>query len=165
MDGSLDPNGLMLTVQNHTGNKLDWFVRPAMDLSVEQRPGGWRRVHLRIRIANPTPLGQPAYIAGDGNLVAPGAERALVAVYLPGWATNVEMPGHTVLIGGRDGRMRVVGTRVDIARAAIVVIDVTFDAPPGARDIVLLPSGRPHPVPLVDGKARFNDATPVEVAM
>src|SRR5205823_1063493 len=82
MDGALDTNGVMLTVQNQTGNKLDWFVKPSMDLSVEQHAGGWRRVHLRIRIANPTPLGEPPYIAGDGKLVPSGTDRALVAVYL-----------------------------------------------------------------------------------
>ncbi|HLW18367.1 MAG TPA: DUF4012 domain-containing protein, partial [Actinomycetota bacterium] len=80
MDGALDPDGLMLTVQNQTGNKLDWFVQPQMALSVEQLAGGWRRMHLRISIANPTPLGQPSYIAGDGKLVPPGTDRALVAV-------------------------------------------------------------------------------------
>ena len=165
MDGALDPDGVMLTVQNQTGNKLDWFVKPQMALSVEQLAGGWRRVHLRISIANPTPLGEPAYIAGDGTLVPSGTDRALVAVYLPGWATNVEMPGRTVAIVGPDGPMRVIGGRVDIARGSAVEVDVTFSAPPGEQQIVLLPSGRARAVPLRDGSRWFSDETPNVIAL
>ena len=157
MDGALDQNGLMLTVQNQSGNKLDWFVQPQMSLSVEQRAGGRRRVHVHIGIANPTPSGENSYIAGDGSLVPGGTDRALVAVYLPGWATNVEMPGSHVSIVGPDGPMRVIGTRVDIARGATVEIDVTFDAPPEERWIDLLPSGRARAVPLRDGAKWFSD--------
>jgi hypothetical protein len=165
MDGALDPDGLMLTVQNQTGNKLDWFVKPSMALSVEQHAGGWRRVHLRISIANPTPLGEPSYIAGDGKLVPSGTERTLVAVYLPAWATNVEMPGRTVSVVGPDGPMRVIGARVDIARGGLVEIDLTFSVPPGEEQIVLLPSGRARAVPLRDGARWFSDATPSVIGL
>jgi len=165
MDGALDGHGLMLTVQNQTGNKLDWFVKPQMALSDERLARGWRRVHLRISIANPTPAGEPPYIAGDGTLVPPGTDRALVAVYLPGWATNVEMPGRTVAIVGPDGPMRVIGARVDIARGAAVQIDVTFDAPPGEQQIVLLPSGRARAVPLRDGARWFSDEMPSVITL
>jgi hypothetical protein len=165
MDGALDPDGLMLTVQNQTGNKLDWFVKPSMALSVEQHAGGWRRAHLRISIANPTPLGEPSYIAGDGKLVPSGTDRTLVAVYLPAWATNVEMPGRTVSVVGPDGPMRVIGARVDIARGSTVEIDVTFSVPPGEEQIVLLPSGRARAVPLRDGARWFSDATPSVIGL
>jgi hypothetical protein len=165
MDGALDPNGLMLTVQNQSGNKLDWFVHARMMISVERLRGGWRRAHLRIKIVNQAPAGEPAYIAGNGKLVPVGTERALVAVYLPGWASNVEMPGSTVLIVGPDGPMRVIGTRVDVARGASVEVDVTFDAPPRVRSFVLLPSARAQPVPLVDGGTRVNDALPATIGI
>lgn len=157
IDGSLDRDGLMLTVQNHTGNKLDWFLRTSMDLRVERRRGAWRRVHLSIRIVNPTPRGEPRYIAGDGSLVPPGAHRALVAVYLPGWATNVEMPGRKVVLVGPDGPSRVIGTRLDIARGSSAEIEIVFSIPPEMHRMVLLPSARAAPVTVVIGGLRLKD--------
>jgi hypothetical protein len=160
IDGSLQRDGLMLTVQNHTGNKLDWFLRPSMKLRVEDGAGGLRRLHLRIQIANPTPLGESSYIAGDGKLVPPGDHRALVAVYLPGWASTVRMPGRTIALVGSDGPSHVIGTRVDIARGTTVTIDVEFSAPPDVQRILLMPSGRARPVPVTEGAQRVNDAVP-----
>jgi hypothetical protein len=157
IDGSLVRDGLMLTVQNHTGNKLDWFLRPSMTLRVEERHGAWRRLHLKIRIENPTPAGQPKYIAGDGALVPPGDHRALVAVYLPGWATDIEMPGRTIVLVGPDGPSRVIGTRLDIARGTTAMLEVVFSVPPGVHWIVLIPSGRATPVPLRVGEHVTDD--------
>jgi hypothetical protein len=159
-DGALERDGLMLTVQNHTGNKLDWFLRPSMDLRFDKRPGGWRRVHLRIRIGNPTPPGEVRYIAGNGSLVPRGAHRALVAVYLPGWAVNVQMPGRKVVLVGADGASRVIGTRLDIGRGESAVIEVAFSVPPDIHRMVLLPSARATPVPLTVGALRTNDKLP-----
>jgi hypothetical protein len=147
----------MLTVQNHTGNKLDWFLRPSMDLRVAPRPDGRRRFRLRIRIENPTPPGEPPYVAGDGSLVPPGSHRSLVALYLPGWAADVEMPRSTVAIVGADGDSRVIGTRIDIARGQSVTIEVAFSAPPGVDRLLLLPSGRARPVPMMFGPKRLDD--------
>jgi hypothetical protein len=158
VDGSLERDALMLTVQNHAGNKLDWFLRPAMNLRIEQPPGRWRRAHLTIRIANPTPPGEPPSIAGDGRIVPTGDYRALVAVYLPGWATNVEIPGHEVIVAGPDSSSRVIGTRVDIARASSVTFEVSFSIPPDVRAIALAPSGRAWPIPLRFGGRAINDA-------
>lgn len=157
LDGSVSRDGLMLTVQNHTGNKLDWFLRPSMDLRVAPRPDGRRRFRLRIRIENPTPPGEPPYVAGDGSLVPPGSHRSLVALYLPGWAADVEMPRSTVAIVGADGDSRVIGTRIDIARGQSVTIEVAFSAPPGVDRLLLLPSGRARPVPMMFGPKRLDD--------
>jgi len=148
VDGSLTRDGLMVTIQNHTGNKLDWFLRPSVDLTVDKLPGDYRRVHVRIHIVNPAPRGQPRYVVGDGRLVPVGAYRALVAVYLPGGAINVSMPGRTVALVGPDGPMRVVGTRIDIPRMGSADVSVVFDLPPDARTIDLLPSGRVPPIEL-----------------
>lgn len=157
IDGALEHDGLMLTVQNHTGNKLDWFIRPKVALTVEHPRGEWRRIRARIQIDNPTPLEETRYVAGDGTLVPPGAHRALVAVYLPGWATNVEMPGRSVALVGPDGPMRVIGTRLDIPRGGSIALEVVFSVPPEITGIVVLPSGRAHPVPFSLGGRRFDD--------
>ncbi len=158
VDGALPRDGFMLTVQNHTGNKLDWYVRPSVAMDVESLRGGARRVRARITIANPTPPGPAGYVNGDGSLVPVGGYRALVAVYLPGWATDVEMPGSTVNIVGPDGSMRVIGTRVDILRGRTVTLDVAFTVPATVRGITLLSSARAVPVLVTIDEMAVNDA-------
>jgi hypothetical protein len=157
VDGSLDRNGVMVTIQNHTGNKLDWFLRASVDLSVENLSASYRRARMTIQIKNPTVSRAPSYIAGTGDLVPVGGYRALVAVYLPGWATNIQMPGNKVVIAGPDGPMRVVGARVDILRQSAKMVTVLFDIPITVRSIELLPSGR-FPAMLLRFKERlYND--------
>jgi uncharacterized protein DUF4012 len=158
VSGSLDRNGMMVTIQNHTGNKLDWFMRASADLRVTPLPGGYRHARLDIQINNATPAGQPTYIAGDAKLVPVGGYRALVAVYLPGWAINVRLPENKAALVGPDGPMRVVGTRVDILRQKRVTVTVVFDIPPTARLVDLLPSGRLPAMSLRFGGTLYNDA-------
>jgi hypothetical protein len=153
----------MLTVQNHGGNKLDWFLRPSMDARVVERPDGTRRITLTIGIHNPTPAKESRYVAGDGTIVPVGDYRALVAVYLPGWATNVRIPGRSVALVGEDGASRVIGTRVDVARGGTVTVRVEFTAPAGIDRFVLIPSGRAQPVPARIGSERVDDAVPRSV--
>lgn len=147
LDGRLARDGLMVTVQNHGGNKLDWFVRASVDLTLERREGKLRRITARIRIDNPTPKGEPLYVAGDGGIVPKGAYRAFVSVYLPGWATNVGWVNRKPLVVGTDGPMRVVATRFDIGRGGFAVAELVFDVPDEIARILVLPSARSVPVP------------------
>ena len=151
--GALERDGFMLTVQNHGGDKLDWFVRPSVALASSKAPRGARRWTATIRIANPTPDGEPSYVAGDGSKRPAGAYRGFVAVYLPGWASDVEVSGAGVRVVGEDGRMRLVGMIVDVPRRETVSLTVRFTMPPGRHRLVLLPSARAVPVPFtVDGE-------------
>jgi hypothetical protein len=164
VDGALRRDGLMVTVQNHGGNKLDWFLRPTVTVATRRLKDGYRKVTLRITIDNPTPQNQPANITGGGTFVPVGTYRAFVAVYLPGWATNVEIQGSSTLIAGPDGPMRVVGTRLDVARAHTQYVVVVFDAPPKAQ-IDLMPSGRIPPVPFDFAGRSLDDAVPHRIAL
>ncbi len=158
MDGRLERDGFMATVQNHGGNKLDWYVRASVDLAVERPEGRFRRVRAKIKIENLTPPGEPPYVAGNGAIVPKNVYRAFVAVYLPGWATNVELVGREALVIGTDGPMRVIATRLDIRRAASEVVEVVFSVPPGMERILLLPSARPAPVPFRIGDRTVDDS-------
>jgi hypothetical protein len=158
VDGGLDRDGLMITVQNHTGNKLDWFLRTNVKMSTKQIAGGYTRVTLDIEIIDDVPSGEPDYILGDGSIVPVGGYRAMVAAYLPGWASNEEISGAPTILYGPDGPMRVMGTRVDVLRGGKTSFKVAFDAPPG-HHIELLPSGRFFPTPIhVDGKVYSEDS-------
>jgi hypothetical protein len=158
IDGALQRDGFMVTVQNHAGNKLDWYVRPTVELRVEHRPGRLRRVHAEIRITNPTPDGQSAAVAGDGTIVTRGDYRGFVVVYLPGWATNIEMKGGGIVSVGPDGPMRVIGALVDIRRGTTATVDVSFSVPQSVDHVVLLPSARVRPVPVKAGGLVLDDA-------
>lgn len=148
-DGRLDPNGLLVTIQNHGGNKLDWFLRPSASIEIVPRPGGWRRVSLMIDLNNMTPADQVGYVAGDGRRIPVGTYRAFVATYLPRWAVNVSVSeGRTVAVG-EDGPMRVVGVIVDVPRGEAKTVVVTFSAPPGRDHLVLLPSARARAIPFL----------------
>ncbi|MEX2558103.1 MAG: DUF4012 domain-containing protein [Actinomycetota bacterium] len=158
MDGRLERDGFMATVQNHGGNKLDWYVRSSVELAVERPEGRFRRVRAKIRIENLTPPGEPPYVAGNGVIVPKNVYRAFVAIYLPGWATNVELVGREALVIGTDGPMRVVATRLDIRRARSEVVEVVFSVPPGMDRIVVLPSARSVPVPFRIGDRTVDDS-------
>lgn len=159
LDGPLERDGFMVTIQNHGGNKLDWYIRPSVKLAVEHPAGRFRRVRATIRIDNRTPLGQPIPVAGDGSIVKKNGYRAFVAVYLPGWATNVEFVGRKALVVGTDGAMRVVATRLDILRGESMEVELFFSVPPDEERMVLLPSARAVPVPFRIGDRTTNDAT------
>ena len=160
IDGGLERDGLMVTVQNHGGNKLDWFVRPSLALDVEHPNGRFRRFRVRIRIDNPTPRNEPEYVAGDGRFVPRGDHRAFVAVYLPAWATNVELVDRQPLAVGTDGPMRVIATRLDIRRGAHEIIELAFSVPPGVERILLLPSSRAVPTSVRFGELVTDDTRP-----
>ncbi len=165
LDGRLENDGMMVTVQNHGGNKLDWFVRTSVELSVERPEGKLRRIRARIRIDNPTPKGEPIYVAGDGGILPKGAYRAFVAVYLPGWATNVGFVNREPLVVGTDGPMRVVATRFDIGRGGFGIVELVFNVPDGVGGITVLPSARSVPVPFrLDGRT-VDDSIPRGLAL
>jgi hypothetical protein len=60
--------------------------------------------------------------------------------------------------------MRVVGTRLDVARAQTKNVVVVFDAPPKAQ-IDLMPSGRIPPVPFDFAGRSLDDAGPHRIAL
>jgi hypothetical protein len=157
VDGALEADGLMISIQNHGGNKLDWFLQVGARLEVRPQAGGWKRLVLTVDITNRYPNGEPAYVVGDGNTAPAGSYRAFVTFYLPSWATNAEARGAPVLAVGTDGPMRVLGVRLDIPRGRTERLTVEFSAPPGRDRIVLLPSARAKPVPVRIEGAMIDD--------
>ena len=146
--GALDPDGLLVTVQNHSGNKLDWFLQPVVDV---HRRGGAQRQRLSVDLAleNRVPAGEPRYVTGgDGHY------RAFVAVYLPARAHDVRVAGEPMLVAGRDGPMRVVAVRVDLARGQRRTVHLEFSLPADVDHLDLLPSARARPMRVrFDGRA------------
>jgi hypothetical protein len=162
VDGALVPNGLLVSVQNHGGNKLDWFLRPALDVHVASRRNGERHVEIVLQLDNPTPEGELPYIAGIRLQpdLAPGDYRAFVTAHLPAQAVNVRLEGGRIVSVGTEGGRKVVGALLDIPRQHRRTVRLDFWLPAGTGPLVLEPSARPRPMPVSAGDRRTDDARP-----
>lgn len=154
-DGALDPHGLLLAVQNHGGYKLDWYVRPTAEVSRSRR-GGEEEVVVELTVENTAPPGLPDWVAGSPVPDLPtGSYRAFVTVYVPRDATDVTAD-RDVLLSGRDGPMRVVAVRFDVAPGEAEDVTIRFRIPRG-DPLHVLPSARSHPIPVTTGGMVVDD--------
>jgi hypothetical protein len=81
-DGSLPPEGLMVTAQNVAANKQDWYLDPDVTLNVLPALDGAWRARLTVTIANPVPDRTSPYIDGSYDGLTNGTHRTMVAIYL-----------------------------------------------------------------------------------
>src|SRR5581483_3199929 len=116
-DGALRADGLLVGVQNQTGNKLDYFVHPSVALSVSKSEKQ-SRVTMRVRVPNSVAPSEVAYVAGNDQQLPFGTYHGLVTVYLPGTAFNARVAGGSVVASGQDGPMRVLAIRLDVGPRA-----------------------------------------------
>lgn len=157
-DGSLPaPDAgdyLHLTVQNLSGNKLDYYVDSAVEMTGTREEGRVGEVVVTIRISNDAPVGetQPPYIFGpfDDDQAA-GVYRGAVSLYLPTGSTLLESSGSGFRTEPRalteDGRP-LVGYRIDVPAGEQHVAELRLRFPP--RDdadyqMELIPSPRVRP--------------------
>lgn len=162
------PDAVHLTVQNVSGNKLDFFVDTEVALSGDVSPGRPGTVRAEVVVRNTAPdLDVPKYIFGPFNSDQEvGVYRGLVSLYLPRGATLLSASGDAprdppveVSEGGRP----VVSWTVDLGPGATshVVLDLLF-APraEGPYRLLAVPSPRVRPTVLTtalqtgDGEVR-----------
>jgi hypothetical protein len=132
-----------VSILNRGGNKLDWFLRADAQLTATPAGGG-RDVRLRLRLANTTPDGQPRYVTGPPPPARwePGLYLGVVAVNLPGAATDVVVEGGTTVTSGPDGPTYVVAADVRIPRRRTAELVVRFHLPGRHGRLVVEPSAR-----------------------
>jgi hypothetical protein len=100
---------------------------------------------LRLHLRNNTPEGEPTYVAGPnlGSPVGNGVYLGIVAVNLPGAASNGRIDGTTDLrVAGADGATRVVGAPVQLGRGEERTVVVRFELPAAIVAFRVLPSAR-----------------------
>ena len=145
MGGDLSADSLLVSVLNRGGNKLDWYLHVAADLTVERAGDGWD-VAVELTLENTAPGGDPRYVQGP----APGIEgleaaeyRGIVAVNVPGAAEGSAFDGVDGLaVVGADGPTRVVGFELDLARGESRTLVLRFRLPADVRELVVEPSAR-----------------------
>ena len=163
-DGALKADGLMVSVQNVSASKLDFFINPQVDLHVSHF-SDHQQVDMTVTITNPRRLGSSAYVEGGSpGFVVPGDQRVYLLLYLPGSAYNMVSRDPAFNTAGTDGPMAVAGLIYIVPYGQTKQVHISFFLPPDLRSVTLLPSSRLVPVPVVvdSGKGPYGttDALP-----
>ena len=128
----------ILTVQNFSKNKLDYYLDTSLDL-VGTRPSGQPgSLTATITLTNTAPAGKATYVFGpNAEGETAGLYRGVVSLYLPTGAT---------LVRGSGGSVGQPGTTTEVGRS-VVAFDVEVPAgrvaDGGARDRSAPATGRP----------------------
>ncbi len=170
--GAMRPDSMLVSVENISGNKLDYYIIPYVGLDVRRDERGDWLVTAAVAIYNPPRAGTSQQIEGVGTPdVKPFDHRVYLDLHLPGDAYSVSMlrpkkakevwlrrvltgadplpnnemlqPGFTVI--GLDPPNKVVGTRYTIPYKTSRTVVVQFHLPRIDDHIVVLPSGRMVP--------------------
>ena len=157
-DGGLTSNGLMVSVQNVSASKLDYFLQPAVTIQTQQQ-GDRQHVDLYVTVTNPRRKRTSPYIEGGTPCcVVPGDQRVYLLLYLPATAYNVLSYHPEFSTAGTDGGMKVGGVIYIVPYGQTTTVHFSFDLPPNQVSLTLLPSSRAQPVPYtVNGAVHTND--------
>jgi hypothetical protein len=142
----------MLTVQNFSKNKLDYYVDTSLQLSGSITPGQVGHLQATVTVKNDVPADVTAtYVTGPN---APGERRGLyrgtVSLYLPPGTTLAGSSGGSWVgppgVGSEAGRS-VVGYQIELApgETSSVVLDLEVAPPPGRYSLQLVPAPRVRP--------------------
>lgn len=178
-DGSLPPLGgpdsVHLTVQNVSGNKLDFFVDTELGLSGDVTPGRPGAVRAEVVVHNDAPVGakEPRYIFGPFNSDQEvGVYRGVVSLYLPRGATLLstsgDPPRDPPVSVSEDGRP-IVSWTVDLPAGATSHVVLELRLPPKADrpyQLLAVPSPRVRPTvlrtSLETGRGRLSETVTLD---
>ncbi len=157
-DGTVGPNDLMVTAQNLSASKLDYFIDPAVDIKVSPQ-SDHQQIDMTITITNPRRGASSPYIEGGvRGQVVPGDHRIYLLLYLPGSAYTIINHDPQFVTGGVDGGMQVAGLIYTVAYGQTRDVHITFSVPLTQTYVRLVPSGRLHPVGFtLNGNYHVND--------
>jgi hypothetical protein len=164
--GSLGPRSLSVSILNRGGNKLDPYLDVKAGLDLRPAPSG-TEVTIRVRLANQTPTGLSPYVAGPHprSAVAEGDYLGIVALNVPGAATDIALDGGAALSSsGADGPTQVVAAPLLLARGQETALTVQFRLPVSEGSIEVVPSARVPAVRWESGPHRWHDEAPKVVS-
>jgi hypothetical protein len=142
-DGEIPSNGLMLSIINRGGNKLDQFLKTDADVVVHKSKTS-QQVKVTVHMTNVTPNGLPRYVQGPYPhfLGAAGTYFGIVQLSMPGAAGAMTMSGGQQAVYGDDGPSRVMGVQLSIPRDQTGTVEFDFTLPTNTKQMTLLPSAR-----------------------
>lgn len=166
-DGSLQPDGLMLNLNNRSADKTDWYITPTATLNTIKKGKGSRR--LRLTITVPNPRRDPTSDVIDGVAYATAAHLTLndhvvlLALYLPQDTFDVGSKDPPFSGSGTDGPMKVAMMQFVVPEGQTRTVTIDFSVPDVVRSIYLMPSARAHPIVVKSGNRTYSDAVPVRI--
>jgi hypothetical protein len=156
--GSLGSNDLMVSVQNLSASKLDFFIKPIVTMAVQQF-ADHQRVDLYVTVTNPRRTVTSPYIEGGTCCVLPGDQRIYQLFYLPGSAYKIDSYTPEFSTVGTDGPMQVVGMIYIVPYSQTTQVHISFYLPPSLTYVTVLPSSRLTPEQYdVNGAFHLSDA-------
>ncbi|HVX17538.1 MAG TPA: DUF4012 domain-containing protein [Acidimicrobiales bacterium] len=184
IDGAMEPDAMLVSAENISANKLDYYITPFIGLDVRRDDHGNWLVYTAVTIYNPPRTDTSPQIEGGTSDVKPRNHRIYLDLHLPNDAYSVAMlspsdagavwqkdylkgakdpfpynrliqPGFTVI--GLDPPNRVVGSRYTIPYGTTRTILVQFHLPAVDDHITVLPSGRLHGQIWGMGKQHWKD--------
>jgi hypothetical protein len=160
-DGALGPDKLMVSVQNVSASKLDFFIKPIVTMQV-QRFSDRQDIDMYVTVTNPRrPVTSPYIEGGTKCCVVPGDQRVYLLFYLPASAYNIASHRPDFSTVGKDGGMTVVGMIYIVPYGQTAQIHISFQLPTSQTYVTLVPSSRVLPVQyVVNGGFRTDDAMP-----
>jgi len=166
VSGVLPRDGLMVSLDNRAGNKLDQFVPVTADITHHPVAGG-SEVVVTIHAANFAPQGLPRYVAGPYTIpeFTEGEYRGIVSVNVPFVSRDVHLDGtKKIVAAGPDQTTRVVAGDIDLLRGQAGTYTVRFTVPKGYEHLQVLPSARYPAIGYSAGTKKWSDDGPRRVA-
>jgi hypothetical protein len=162
VSGQLTGDSLLADVINRGANKLDQYL--SVNSALHLVPHGSRTAAtLTVTLANRTPPGQSAFIAGPAPGLGTnyGEYVGIVTVNLPNDVSNLALgTDESAVVDGQEGPTLLVGVNVDLLPGATRRITFHFSLPQAHGMLTVAPSARIPPETWnVDGSA-FTDTTP-----
>lgn len=165
-DGALTPRSFMVSVQNATGSKRDYYLDPVASLqALADDRSDLRRYRATATLTNPVVDPTAEVVEGTNPFVPPGVHRAYVTFTLPGAATAVEVVDGQRSRAGTDGPTELVAVWIRVPVTQTRRAAVEFDLPTSVRSVDLLPSARLRPVTYTIGALQLDDARATRVVL
>lgn len=167
ISGVLPPDALMLALLNRGGNKLDAYMDVNADIDVDQDGDGGSRVTVTVTMDNQAPDWLPTYVAGpvEGSGGAAGEYVGILALSVPGSATQPTTSANGWAVIGEDGPTRVIGSNVSIPRGAELTVTFGFDLPEWEEQLVVVPGAREPATRWTAGQMRWSEMRPITVPL
>jgi len=154
-DGSLpdSPDFTALTVQNLTGNKLDYYLDTALRLTGRRPSGALGHLTAQIRVTNTASRdGRPQYVFGPAfPEFQPGEYDGLLNLYLPQGASvsgssGLDQPGSLALQGEAGRTIVSFRTVLQAGESRTFTLELRLPPrPPGPYHLDLVPVPRVLP--------------------
>jgi Protein of unknown function (DUF4012) len=159
VSGELHGDSLVSDVINRGGNKLDQYLSVGNTLTLTPQ-NGRTEATLTVTLANHTPGGQVAYIAGPypGLGTTYGQYLGIVTVNLPDDVSDLSLgTGEQAVVDGPEGPSLVVGVNVSILAGATQTVTFHFSLPQEHGQLTVVPSTRIPPETWNAGGTTFTD--------